>query len=544
MIDQATSTMVKTGIQTAPPPTLVLPKIYTANEQFEVRPPISDEQLYVKSLPPVLRGRPPGALLPPRGPGGEPWAPCLCQLCSCGKHVCPDVTPIPPATSEYLDKFMEKEFDDPAKVQLHVNKWWPESMPEDMRLRTEYLMKYRDWKQKPHKVRKKEFYVPAKAKFKTDSEYEGNFKFPTPIEDLAKAYEPMKEEELLKLKGPLASTYGWDYVDFPPEWKKATQPKSAQYLQQKIWNRPLQLGYTTRRPFDGETTYIHDYVWFDEFGRAHPYPCPDPYLTPESVPKPFLPWLPITKTDYVHWKGVKPPESWKPDLPYRPSPFPLSKRTTHNQSYKDWTNCGPDGIGRSKIPVVCMQCKHEIRVPPEWMSNYQIDYKEYNPLWFCKDIECLTERKDDPCRDPKKEKCKDLCDAKAAHEEYLQSLLPDKFSMDNPFRPKENKPEPDGMDPIRFLRYEPCDPKKERRIPCAAESILSGLSNGKPIGRTACPETGHLYICPRDVEKLMAEELNIVKRYPFRTWSKGDLDIEVQKRDAFKLMDGTGGTRS
>ena len=55
-------------------------------------------------------------------------------------------------------------------------RWWPESMPEDMRLRTEYLMKYRDWKQKPHKVRKKEFYVPAKAKFKTDSEYEGNFK--------------------------------------------------------------------------------------------------------------------------------------------------------------------------------------------------------------------------------------------------------------------------------------------------------------------------------------------------------------------------------
>ena len=41
----------------------------------------------------------------------------------------------------------------------------------------------------------------------------------------------------------------------------------------------------------------------------------------------------------------------------------------------------------------------------------------------------------------------------------------------------------------------------------------------------------------------MAEELNIVKRFPFRSWSKGDLDIEVLKRDTFKLMEATGGTR-
>ena len=47
----------------------------------------------------------------------------------------------------------------------------------------------------------------------------------------------------------------------------------------------------------------------------------------------------------------------------------------------------------------------------------------------------------------------------------------------------------------------------------------------------------------QDVEKLVAEELNIVKRYPFRTWSKGDLDIEVMKEESFKLMDATGGTR-
>ena len=84
-----------------------------------------------------------------------------------------------------------------------------------------------------------------------------------------------------------------------------------------FWTPVIITGYTTSRPFDGETTYIHDYVWFDEYGNPHPYPCPDPRLTVASVPKPFLPWQPISKTDYPHWKGVVPPESWKPDLPYR-----------------------------------------------------------------------------------------------------------------------------------------------------------------------------------------------------------------------------------
>jgi len=536
--------MIKTGIQTAPPPTLVLPKIYTANEQFVVRPPISDNELYAKSLPPVLRGRPPGGLLPPLAEDGEPWAPCLCQLCSCGQHGCPDVTPLPPPDTEYAEKYVEKEFDEPAKVAPPVNNWWPRWWPEDMRLQTDYRNKYRDWKQKPYFVNKKDIYVPPKAQFKSDSEYESHFQFPTPIDVLAKAYEPMKEKDLVKLRGPLASTYGWDYVDFPPEWKKAAEPRSAAFLQQKIWDNPLKIGYTTSRPFDGETTYIHDYVWFDRFGRAHPYPCPDPYFTPASVPRPFLPWLPLTKSDYPHWKGVKPPESWKPNVPYSPSPFPLSKRTTNNTDYTDWTKCGPDGIGRKKIPVVCMECKHEIRVPPEMTTNYQMDFREYNPLWFCKDIDCLMKREEDPCRDPKKEKCIELCDQKDAHEEYLRSLPPSKaFSLDNPFRPKENKPSPDGLDPIRFMKYEPYDPKKQRQIPCAADMVLSGLRNAKPIGKTACPQTGHLYICPKDVEKLLAEELNIVKRYPFRSWSKGDLDIEVLKKDTFKLMEATGGTR-
>ena len=49
-------------------------------------------------------------------------------------------------------------------------------MPEDSRLKTEYFNKYRDWKQKPYHVNKKDFYIPPKALFKTDSEYEKNYK--------------------------------------------------------------------------------------------------------------------------------------------------------------------------------------------------------------------------------------------------------------------------------------------------------------------------------------------------------------------------------
>ena len=49
-------------------------------------------------------------------------------------------------------------------------------MPEDSRLQTVYRHKYRDWKQKPYFVNKKDIYVPPKAEFKTDSEYEFSFK--------------------------------------------------------------------------------------------------------------------------------------------------------------------------------------------------------------------------------------------------------------------------------------------------------------------------------------------------------------------------------
>ena len=37
-------------------------------------------------------------------------------------HVCPDVTPIPPPNSEYNEKYVQKEFDEPAKTKLHSNK--------------------------------------------------------------------------------------------------------------------------------------------------------------------------------------------------------------------------------------------------------------------------------------------------------------------------------------------------------------------------------------------------------------------------------------
>ena len=58
---------------------------------------------------------------------------------------------------------------------VFIHRWWPECMSEDSRLQTDYRTKYRDWKQKPYHVNKKEIYIPPKAKFKSDSEYEDNY---------------------------------------------------------------------------------------------------------------------------------------------------------------------------------------------------------------------------------------------------------------------------------------------------------------------------------------------------------------------------------